>query len=59
MHIVVAAFYKFVLLDDFQQLRAPLLALCQQYELRGTILLAPEGINTTIAGSRAGIDALG
>jgi UPF0176 protein len=57
--IVVATFYKFVLLEDFRQQREPLQQLCQQYELRGTILLAPEGINATVAGSREGIDRLG
>ena len=54
--IVIAAFYKFVQLPDYRDLRDPLLAQCRRAGLRGTILLAEEGINATIAGSRAGID---
>jgi UPF0176 protein len=56
--IVVAAFYHFTELADYQDLRSPLKAFCQSLGLRGTILLAREGINSTIAGSRAAIDAL-
>jgi UPF0176 protein len=55
---VVAAFYKFVHLPDFAEKREPLLAFCQAEDLKGTILLAEEGINGTIAGSRAAIDSL-
>ncbi|MBE9058975.1 rhodanese-related sulfurtransferase [Sphaerospermopsis sp. LEGE 08334] len=54
--IVVAALYKFVSLPDYQELQAPLLSFCQQHQIKGTILLAKEGINGTIAGSRSGID---
>lgn len=57
-HIVVAALYKFVTLSDFADLQAPLLATCKNYEVKGTLLLAEEGINGTIAGSRDGIDAV-
>ena len=53
---VVAALYRFVLLDDFADLRAPLLDVCLQAGVKGTLLLAREGINGTIAGTRAGID---
>ncbi|MBB5185864.1 MULTISPECIES: rhodanese-related sulfurtransferase [Zhongshania] len=53
---VVAALYKFVSLPDFQSLREPLLAQCLAAEVKGTLLLAEEGINGTIAGSRGGID---
>lgn len=56
--IVVAALYKFVALPDYKALREPLLTLCQEQEVKGTLLLAEEGINGTIAGSRAGIDAV-
>ena len=56
--IIVATFYKFVALPDYRELRLPLLTRCQNAQLRGTILLAPEGINATIAGSRQAIDAL-
>jgi len=56
MNIVVAAIYKFVRLADYQALRLPLLELCDVHYLKGTILLAEEGINATVAGSREGID---
>jgi UPF0176 protein len=54
--IVVAALYKFVTLEDFRSLREPLLDECIAAEVRGTLLLAREGINGTIAGTRAGVD---
>src|SRR5690606_30299744 len=56
--LVVAALYQFVALPDFHELREPLLATRQEAGVRGTLLLAAEGINGTVAGSRAGIDAL-
>lgn len=56
MSFLVATFYKFTPLEDYQQLQAPLQALCEAQALKGTILLAPEGINATLAGSRTGID---
>ncbi len=55
---VVATFYKFVQLPDFAEKREPLLAMCLDQDLKGTILLAEEGINGTITGSRAAIDHL-
>ena len=55
---VIAAFYKFVTLDDYTDRRQPLLNLCQQHQIKGTILLAAEGINGTIAGTRSSIDAI-
>ena len=55
---VIAALYKFVSLEDFQALRQPLLQCCLDAEVRGTLLLAQEGINGTIAGSREGIDTV-
>jgi len=54
----VAALYKFTPFADPASLRAPLLTLCEHMCVRGTLLLAPEGINGTIAGDRAGIDAV-
>jgi len=51
----VAAFYQFVRLPDFAQKRAPLLSYCLAHGVKGTILLAQEGINGTIAGSQAAI----
>ena len=55
---VVATFYKFVRLDDCTRLQQSLLTHCQQNEIKGTILLATEGINGTIAGKRNNIDAV-
>ena len=56
--IVIAALYKFVRLPDFRELRQPLLERCRELRLKGTLLLAPEGINGTVAGSREGIDGI-
>jgi UPF0176 protein len=56
--IVVATFYKFVQLADFAQKRVPLWTYCESQAVKGTILLAAEGINGTIAGSRGAIDAV-
>ena len=56
--IVVAAFYKFVRLADYKSLRLPLLTQCETGNLKGTILLAEEGLNATVAGPRKGIDEL-
>lgn len=55
---LVAALYKFVHLPDFRELRAPLLEFCEVQEVKGTLLLAEEGINGTIAGTEAGIRAV-
>lgn len=55
---VVCALYKFVTLDNFQQLRQPLLDVMLEHNVKGTLLLAQEGINGTVAGSRQGIDAV-
>jgi UPF0176 protein len=54
--IVVCALYKFVALENYRQLRQPLLRIMEENDIRGTLLLASEGINGTIAGSRKGID---
>ncbi|MCB2079384.1 MAG: rhodanese-related sulfurtransferase [Novosphingobium sp.] len=51
----VAALYHFVPLPDFADLREPLLATCREQDVKGTLLLASEGINGTIAGSDKGI----
>lgn len=53
---VVCALYKFVTLENFEQLRQPLLKVMQDNDVRGTLLLALEGINGTVAGKQAGID---
>lgn len=57
MSIVNIAAYKFVTLDDIATLRPTLLERCQALDLKGTILLAPEGINLFLAGARNAIDA--
>jgi UPF0176 protein len=54
--IVVAALYKFVSLEDFEGLRERLLEVTVEADTRGTLLLALEGINGTIAGSREAVD---
>ncbi len=56
--LVVATLYKFVTLPDFAQKRDPLLSFCRDQDIKGTILLALEGINGTISGSRQAIDAV-
>ena len=56
--IVVAALYRFVAVDDFESLRDPLLQVMQQSDVFGTLLLAAEGVNGTIAGRREGIDSV-
>jgi UPF0176 protein len=53
--ISVAALYKFSAIADCVSARAPLARLCCAERVKGTLLLAPEGINGTIAGSDAGI----
>jgi UPF0176 protein len=51
----VAAFYQFAALPDFRDLREPLRALCAGLALKGSVLLAREGINGTLAGSPSAI----
>ncbi len=58
MSWVIAAFYKFVSLLDCGELQPVLLEYCQAQDIKGTILLAEEGINGTIAGSRQAIDVV-
>ncbi len=55
---VVAALYKFVDFPDFKAFKSPLYTFCVDQGIKGTLLLAAEGINGTVAGSRAAIDAL-
>ncbi|MDQ3060695.1 MAG: rhodanese-related sulfurtransferase [Pseudomonadota bacterium] len=55
---LTAALYKFVELPDFAKLRAPLLACCEDHGVKGTLLLAAEGINGTIAGPAHSIHAV-
>ena len=55
---LTAALYKFVELSDFAELQAPLLACCEAHGVKGTLLLASEGINGTIAGLPDGVHAV-
>jgi UPF0176 protein len=54
----VAAFYQFAALPDFRELREPLRVLCAGLGLRGSVLLAHEGINGTLAGEAEAIGEL-
>jgi len=56
--IVICALYKFTALDHYKSLREPVRDFMEQQGIRGTVLLAREGINGTVAGSGAAIDAL-
>ncbi|MFM2301486.1 MAG: hypothetical protein RLZZ84_1222 [Pseudomonadota bacterium] len=56
--LCVAALYHFCRFDDCPGLRGPLEAVCRQHGVRGTLLLASEGINGTIAGPADGIAAV-
>ena len=55
---LVAALYQFVRLDDYQARREPLLEVCRNNDVMGTLLLAREGINGTIAGPDEGVRAV-
>jgi len=55
MTYCVAALYHFTRLRDFEKLKEPLLSLCQMLDIKGTILLAYEGINGTVAGTDTAI----
>ncbi len=56
--LVVAAIYKFVKLTDYAAMREPLQAKCDALGITGTLLLATEGINGTIAGTRTSIEGI-
>lgn len=58
MPICVAALYHFARFGEPASLRGPLAALCGEQGIKGTLLLAREGINGTIAGNDAGIGAV-
>lgn len=55
---LTAALYKFVSLPDYKDLQQPILDACVQHTIKGTLLLAKEGINGTIAGEPANIRAI-
>jgi UPF0176 protein len=54
----VAAFYQFAALPDFRELREPLRSVCAGLDLRGSVLLAHEGVNGTLAGGAEAVAAL-
>lgn len=54
----IAALYHFTRFDDPAGLKPALLSMCDAQGVKGTLLLAPEGINGTIAGPRAAIDTV-
>lgn len=56
MQYICAALYKFVELDNYQELREPLLDVMLAHQVKGTLLLAREGINGTICGTREQLD---
>jgi UPF0176 protein len=55
-YVNIAA-YKFISFDDTAEKRPQFLEFCQKHNLRGTVILSPEGINLFLAGLRDGIDA--
>jgi len=58
MTVTVAALYRFTAFAEPASLRGPLVQVARGAGVRGTVLLAPEGINATIAGPRTGIDTV-
>lgn len=56
--LTVAAIYKFVRLPDFEAMREPILKACRNADCLGTLLLAKEGINGTMAGSAENIQSV-
>ncbi len=56
--VIVAALYHFARLPDFAELREPLRSACELAGVKGSLLLASEGINGTIAGTRVGLDTV-
>ncbi len=57
-NVVIAALYQFAELPDYKEMRQKLIDLCAPLGIKGTLLLAEEGINGTVCGSRSAIDAL-
>lgn len=53
---IVSTFYKFTPLSNYKEVQPKLLEICYKNQLLGTILLAKEGINATISGTRDGLD---
>lgn len=57
-NFLVAALYKFVTLPDYKKLQQPIFDVCNKNGIKGTLLLASEGINGTVAGTEKGVRAL-
>jgi UPF0176 protein len=55
--IAIANFYKFISIDDCPELQAQLQSYCEAHEIKGTILIATEGINGSICGSTETVNA--
>ncbi|WP_341819390.1 rhodanese-related sulfurtransferase [Wolbachia endosymbiont (group A) of Brachyopa scutellaris] len=58
MSFVIATFYHFVELSNYYDMKDEIKATCNNVELKGTILLAEEGVNATISGERNAIDKI-
>jgi UPF0176 protein len=58
MNYVISTFYHFLDFPDFREKQPILEKLCEKHQIKGTILLAAEGINATIAGSAQGIETI-
>ena len=54
--LTVCALYKFARLDDFEKIQEPLKRFMQSLDIKGTVLLAREGINGTISGEKESIN---
>jgi UPF0176 protein len=52
----IISFYKFVNLEDTQLLKTELLNFCTQHDIKGTIIIAAEGINSTLAANQESVD---
>ena len=56
--VTIATFYRFTQFDDFESWKQPLVDSMKAHKVQGTILLAPEGLNATIAGEANGVEFL-
>ncbi|MGI9535292.1 MAG: rhodanese-related sulfurtransferase [Thermodesulfobacteriota bacterium] len=56
--VVIVSLYKFVQIEEAEQFRIELLEKCNSFGIKGTFIIAPEGINGTVAGSKNSIDSI-
>ena len=56
--VTIATYYKFVQFPEYREFQGPLRECCEANSVKGMILLAEEGVNSTMAGPRAGVDAV-